>query len=237
MKKIFLTLVVLLTGMVIFAQTGTIREISGTVEIKPAGAQNFIPAGVGVQVNQDTVISTGFRSNALVAVGGTIITVRPLTRLTLLEISILADTETVNVNLQAGRVRVDVNPPAGARASTTVSSPIATASVRGTSFSFDGQTLGVREGIVYFQGSRGSAVTVKGGSVAGVSRNGRATDASYTGTGSQSENDTVADGSSSIIPPAPGGSDASSGTGNIGSTSTPGNTISASLEYPSDARQ
>ncbi|MDR2730531.1 MAG: FecR domain-containing protein [Treponema sp.] len=50
------------------------------------------------------------------------------------EIQNLTELETLNVNLQTGRVRVDVKPPAGTKASTTVKGPEATASVRGTIF-------------------------------------------------------------------------------------------------------
>ena len=190
MKKTFriLTLLILLSlGTLAFAQTsnmsGIIREMSGTVEIKNPGAADFITANLGDNLNQDTIISTGFRSTALVELGSTIISVRPLTRLTLLEVSSSDGVENLNVNLQAGRVRVDVNPPAGTRASMSVSSPSATASVRGTRFWFDGRNLGVGEGMVEFQGRRGNNVTVNAGFVSGVDRDGKTTSARYTGAG------------------------------------------------------
>ena len=146
MKKtsaVFVLFFLLNTGMGLFAQSGTIREISGTVELKHAGTSDFVAASIGDRVNQDTVISTGFRSTALVEVGSTVIAVRPLTKLSLTEISSSGGAENLNVSLQTGRVRVDVNPPAGTRASMTVSGPSATASVRGTSFSFDGRNVSV----------------------------------------------------------------------------------------------
>ena len=72
-----------------------------------------MPARIGDQVSEDTVVSTGFKSTALIEVGSALLAVRPLTRLTLTEISASAGNETLNVNLAAGRVRVDLNPPAG----------------------------------------------------------------------------------------------------------------------------
>ena len=145
----------------IFAQTGKIVELAGKVEIKKPGALNFIEAKIGNEITSDTIISTGLRSFALVALGSTQLTIRPLTLLTLKEISSTAETETLNVNLQTGRVRVTVNPPAGARASMSVSSPMATASVRGTVFEFNTQELLVLEGAVYFQGANGKVKMIR----------------------------------------------------------------------------
>jgi hypothetical protein len=89
--------------------------------------------------------------------------VRPLTRLTLTEIKATSGSESLNVNLQSGRVRVDVNPPAGAKASMSVSSPSATASVRGTSFEFDTRNLNVISGNVIFKGIRGVSTIITAG--------------------------------------------------------------------------
>ena len=144
-------------------QPGIIREISGTVELKRPDYPYFFPASVGDWVWQEMVISTGFKSAAIIELGSAFITVRPLTRLTLTEISALSGTETININLQAGRVRVDVNPPAGTKASMSVASTMAVASVRGTSFEFDMRNLYVNSGTVSFQGSSGQKVAVNTG--------------------------------------------------------------------------
>ena len=150
------------TCCLLSAQTGLIRELSGTVEIK--NGASFVPANVGDQVREDTVISTGFKSTALVEIGSTNLVVRPLTRLTLTEIRATAGTETLNVNLHAGRVRVDINPPAGSRAAMAVTSPSATASVRGTSFEFDTRNLYVQSGNVIFKGTRSLGTPIRAGS-------------------------------------------------------------------------
>lgn len=143
-------IVIFLCGVPLFAQNGEIREISGTVELKRAGETAFVAARAGDPVARNTVVSTGFRSSALIQVGSSLITVRPLTRLSLAEISSSAGTETINVSLQTGRVRVDVKPPAGTRTAMEVRGPSATASVRGTSFEFDTHSLTVLEGNVAF---------------------------------------------------------------------------------------
>ena len=174
MKKTFLTSILTSAALwivpCVFAQTGTIREMLGNFELRYAGATEFVPAVVGSEVAQDTVVSTGFRSTAIIEIGSSTLIVRPLTRLSLAEIRYAAGEENVGLNLQAGRVRVDVNPPAGTTASFTVRSATATASVRGTSFEFDVRSVTVLEGSVYFRGVSGVPVMVQAGgeSVIGV---------------------------------------------------------------------
>jgi hypothetical protein len=157
---IFLTLPVL-GG---FAQNGIIKELSGTVELKLPGAQGFVPAKTGDRVSRDTAISTGFKSSALIEVGSAIITVRPLTSLTFKEIEASKESENLNMNLRSGRVRVELTPPAGTKASMSVSSPVATASVRGTMFDFDTRNIYVERGAVAFRGNRGGLTRVNAGS-------------------------------------------------------------------------
>nr|AGS54160.1 hypothetical protein [uncultured bacterium contig00051] len=154
-------------------QTGVIREMTGEVGLKAAGSSDFVPAQAGSHVAQDTVVSTGFKSTAIIVVGNTTLTVRPLTRLTLAEISSAAGTENLNVNLQTGRVRVDVKPPAGTRANATVQSPSATASVRGTSFEMDTFSVRVFEGSVGFSGTDGLASPIAAGKASEVNTAGQ----------------------------------------------------------------
>jgi len=167
---------ILMTGAALhaFAQSGVIREMSGDVELRHAGAAAFVPAAVGSAIAPDTIVSTGFRSSAVIDVGSSALTVRPLTRLSLADIRAAAGSETVSVNLQAGRVRVDVRPPAGTAASFTVQGPSATASVRGTSFEFDARSVSVLEGSVSFQGLSGAPVLVQAGGESAVGPEGRA---------------------------------------------------------------
>jgi hypothetical protein len=178
MKKKAMVIILLTLQFVcaalVFGQSGVIKELSGTVEIKRAGQTTFVAAKVGDPVAKDTIVSTGFKSSALITVGSTVLTVRPLTRLSLAEISSATGQETINVSLQTGRVRVDVEPPAGTRANTTVRGPNATASVRGTSFEFDTKILSVQKGVVAFQGKKGGVTLVSAGSTSHVGENNKA---------------------------------------------------------------
>jgi hypothetical protein len=166
MKRTVLTAALVLAAAGVFAQGvrgGVIKGMTGTVEVKGAGAAAFVPAKAGEQVKEDTIVSTSFKSTALIEIGSTVIAVRPLTRLTLKEIKASQGSETLNVNLQSGRIRVDVNPPAGAKASMAVVSPSATASVRGTSFEFDTRNLHVNSGNVIFKGVRSQGTLITAG--------------------------------------------------------------------------
>jgi len=167
--------ILILTGWCVSAQNAVIERITGTVEIKQPGEKSFKNANSGDKLFKETVIATGFKSYAVIRAGSTTIMARPLTHLTLTEIQTVSEAETLNVNLQAGRVRVDVKPPAGTKASTTISSPSAVASVRGTSFEFDTDNLYVTEGTVSFSGNRGQVFLVSAGGNSRVGQTGQVT--------------------------------------------------------------
>jgi len=200
MKKIFVVLILLSAiTFAVSAQSGVISEVNGEVELKPAGAAAFTAASDGDTVARDTIVSTGFRSTAVITIGSSTITVRPLTRLSLAEIQSSSNSESLNVNLQTGRVRVDVSPPAGTRANMTIQSPGATASVRGTSFEFDTVNLNVLEGKVMF-GSTTSGLTtmVQGGESSFVVSDGQPANPAEVTT-------------AALLPSAPVGSESSGG--------------------------
>jgi len=171
MRKLVFTFLLMGLCFCVFAQNGVIKQVSGTVELKRAGESAYVPAKAGDTVSENTVISTGLKSYALIEVGGTTLNVRPVTRLTLTEIRALGNEESLQVNLRTGSVQVAVTPPAGGRSSTTVRSPNATASVRGTTFYFDARNLHVTQGTVLFKGNRGYTIQAGAGSTAVVAWN------------------------------------------------------------------
>jgi len=175
MKQMLFLTIFILTCLCVSAQNAVIEHITGMVEIKQPGENTFKNANTGDKLFKETVISTGFKSFAIIKIGSTTITARPLTHLTLTEIENLSESETLNVNLQAGRVRVDVKPPAGTKAATTVKGPIVTASVRGTSFEFDTDNLYVNEGAVSFIGNRGQIILVRAGESSRLDQSGTVT--------------------------------------------------------------
>jgi hypothetical protein len=163
MKKIILGLAVFLGAGTLFSQEAVIREIRGTVEVKEPEAADWGPAQPGQSIARTAVVSTGFKSTAVIAIGNSVLTVQPLTRLTVEELTEEGDSERVNLNLRTGRIRADVRPPAGGKTEFVVRSPTATASVRGTVFEFNGIQLRVDEGRVHLRGNDRGGVYVGAG--------------------------------------------------------------------------
>lgn len=177
MKRI-LAISILLAAVVLAAAQAAaplavIRQVAGTVEIKAPG-KDWVPARAGAALTKDTLISTAFKSVAVISVGTSTLTVKPLTRLSLEEIARLEGSETVRLALLSGRVRAEVKPPAGGKTDFTVKSPTATASVRGTGFDQDPVNLDVDDGKVEFTGPDGLPVQVGAGQSSTVGEDGGA---------------------------------------------------------------
>jgi hypothetical protein len=165
MKKAAIGFFLLISAALLGAQTAprtaaVIREVSGTVETKAPGAAAWRAAAVGQELDTASLISTGFRSTALVRIGNSTVMVQPLTRLSVEEIAEGQNGDMVTLNLRTGRIRADVKPPAGRAIEFSVRSPTATASVRGTVFEFDGLHLNVEEGRVHLGGQAITGVYV-----------------------------------------------------------------------------
>jgi hypothetical protein len=159
--------VLLLTGAVLaYGQAAYIRETRGTVEVKAPGSSGWTAAVPGRALERASLLSTGFKSTALIVIGNSTVAVRPLTRLSVEEIAGNQNGERVVLNLRAGRVRAEVRPPAGGAVDFSVRSPAATASVRGTVFEFDGAEVKVEEGRVHLGGERLTGAYVGAGHAA-----------------------------------------------------------------------
>jgi hypothetical protein len=164
-KPFALCLLMLSAAGALSAQTSpaVIRRISGTVEVKAPGAADWAAAVEGQALEQKTLISTGFKSTALIVMGETTLTLRPLTRLSLEELLDIQGNERADVYLRTGRVRANVIAPQAGKIDFTIRSPSVTASVRGTAFDFDTVNLRVDEGRVNFAGADRTAVYVGAG--------------------------------------------------------------------------
>jgi hypothetical protein len=152
MKIAGIGILLLLCAGLLGAQAAYIREVSGAVEVKAPGSAEWKAAEAGQALEKESLISTGFKSTALIMIGNSAVTVRPLTRLSIEEIAASQTGEWVVLNLRVGRVRADVKPPVGKTTDFSVRSPVATASVRGTVFDFDGLEATVEEGRVHLGG-------------------------------------------------------------------------------------
>jgi hypothetical protein len=163
MKKILCGFLVLAGGWHLFAQEARFIDLTGNVEIKAGTMADWVPAAPGMEIGRDTLVSTGFKSTARISLGNSVLTIRPLTRLTLAEFLQRESAEEVDLYLETGRVRAEVSPPSGGKTDFTVRSPSVTASVRGTAFEFDTRRIEVENGRVLFANAGGQAVYVEGG--------------------------------------------------------------------------
>jgi len=163
-KKIIIFLFLAGFGWVsLSAQPVTVSMVSGKVDVQqPGGA--WEPAAGGMSLPLNSMISTGFGSEARIVLESAEITIRPLTRMTIQEFVSTEESTTTKLFLGAGRIRADVKTGGRVVNDFEVRSPVATAAVRGTSFIFDGIRLIVTDGEVDYYGPRGALVNVPEGS-------------------------------------------------------------------------
>jgi hypothetical protein len=169
MKKAVFVFLGMVFAVSVFAQNGgtlrgVIQELNGTVEVKQSAASPWTPAVAGMSLDKDASISTGIRSSALIKLGDSLVSVKPLSRIRLEDLAASRGTADVALFLQAGRVRAKVAPPAGGgKVNFQVRSPSVTASVRGTEFNMDPGNVQMISGSLSFAGADGVPVLVSAG--------------------------------------------------------------------------
>ncbi len=130
------------------AQSTEIRSLQGRVEVRLPESE-WQRAETGMQIPVAGEISTGFGSEAVLALGDVaVVRVRPLTRMRIDQLIERDGTVDSELFLQVGRVRGEVRSTEGLRAEFRLRSTQAVASVRGTDFEFDGTTLEVFSGLM-----------------------------------------------------------------------------------------
>ncbi len=140
----------------------TILETTGRVELRQPG-KAWRRASSGETVPLGATISTGFSSSAVLEAGSAVLDIEPLTRMRVDELIQEAGLERSELYLQVGRVRAEVQAVEGVQTEFRLNSPVSTAAVRGTSFTFDGFSLRVQQGRVQLMNRAGRWVTVGGG--------------------------------------------------------------------------
>ncbi len=152
----FLVLLLLAAGTVsLFALDGQVVTVSGKVEYQtPSGI--WKPLRAGDPVTPGTVISTAFKAEATIRLGASILTIKPLTRMSLTQLVEKEDTVDTELYLEVGNVKAEVNPLNSKKNGFTVKSPAATASVRGTVFEI-GDRLVITQGSVLYVSTLGQS--------------------------------------------------------------------------------
>lgn len=131
MKKIFIIISLICLSLSLTAMNGEVIAVKGKAEIKKGG--NWLPAKAGNKIEAGSMISTGFKSELTLKIDGSVITVRPMTRLTIEEITQKNEAVSSEVYLNVGSVKADIKPASTKKVEFKVKTPVATASVRGTS--------------------------------------------------------------------------------------------------------
>jgi len=110
MKALLIGFFLFLTSLALgWGETAVFREVTGKVEYQ-IQSKGWLPATMGVEIPSGTTISTGFRSSAAVEVLGSVVFLKPLTRLVLDGlVRSLKGTKTY-LTLLAGKVKAEVKP-------------------------------------------------------------------------------------------------------------------------------
>lgn len=151
MKKLFANILILSAlsffALPIFAEDAKVVAVVGKAEVQKGS--DWVALSIGDSVPKGSVISTGFKSELLLKVNASNIKLGPLTRMTVEQLIQNASENKTSLFIDSGKVNVEVNKTGNKREDFKVSSPVATASVRGTSFTLkaDG-TLTTHSGLV-----------------------------------------------------------------------------------------
>lgn len=165
----------LLAAASMSAEAGRAEVVSFIGKVEYRSGTEWVPVTVGALLEQGTVISTGFKSSAVLKVGGSNFTVQPLSRITISKLVENDGGHDTEVSISAGKLKIDVKPVFGRTAAFTVRSPAATASIRGTSgvFSADGFLEAATGVWAYDAGGGGSrSISVRAGESVSVSERG-----------------------------------------------------------------
>jgi hypothetical protein len=196
-------------GVCGFGQTeAVVQAVSGRVEVmQPGGA--WVAAAPGMKLGLGATVSTSFQSEATLALGASVLYVRPLTRMRVDQLAQQGNTVSTELYLRVGRVRAEVKGAEGLRQDFKVRSAISTAAVRGTAFDYDGVNTNVDDGVVNLSNNQSGQSTNVGAGEQG----------SVTGdnppTGGEDKKEEQSNTDSSPGPTLPGVTPPPAGTGTI----------------------
>jgi FecR protein len=168
MKRIGILIVVALALVLAAVEAGAqtsavLSTVTGKVEIQNPGETTWQAATVGMEVPLRATISTGFNGRAVLQMGATTVSVGPVTRLRIDELSKQNNVVKTNLAMPVGRIRALVKSTGGAKNDFTVKGALSTAAVRGTGFDTDGVHTDVFDSIVSLLSQSGISIDVHSG--------------------------------------------------------------------------
>lgn len=171
MKKIIVTALLCLLATAVFAVDATVVAVQGKVSAITGGTVSKL--SVGSSVPAGATISTGFKSQVTLKIDGSVITVKPLTRLKLSQIVKKEDALATELYLDVGKINANVKPKTTKKVDFKVKTTSATASVRGTSgiVGADGSIVG-KTGVWTNTSNAGEVIYVQRGQTAAITASG-----------------------------------------------------------------
>jgi len=142
-----------------------VATVEGTAEYRLESSGTWQVVEEGITLPAGAQLSTGFRSSLSLTMGRSEVTVGPLSRTTIAKLDDERAPLEAGMDLPYGRLRARVKTAGGERADFRVRSPISTAAVRGTVFTFDGFALSVDEGDVELSNRTGQSHSVRAGQI------------------------------------------------------------------------
>lgn len=113
-----------------------VKTVTGKVEVQKDGS--WVSVKEGDVLAKGAVVSTGFKSGAELQINDAIVSLGPLSRMTVQQLVEDSSIDETSLFMDAGSVKADINRTSGKRVNFKISSPVATASVRGTTFTMRG---------------------------------------------------------------------------------------------------
>lgn len=116
----------------VFAEDFKAEVLSVTGKVDCMKGSQWTPVKTGDFLLRGDVIQTGFRSELVLKIEGSTVTVSPLTRMSVEMLNAQEDKDNTSLYVATGSVVSDVNKNNNRKVGFTVRAPVATASVRGT---------------------------------------------------------------------------------------------------------
>jgi len=166
MKK--LILLVMLAGFFLTPLLAdvTATAVRGSVGVMLSG--RLQPVAVGMRLNEDATVVTGANSEVSFAINNGTIVLKSLTTAKINSVARTADSSTADVALRNGTVVSNVQQIQGLKTNFTVTTPVATSSVRGTAHTVTfsperGMEVSVSTGLVAITAARSGTRSVAAG--------------------------------------------------------------------------
>lgn len=164
-RSLLIALIFALAIAPLFADV-TVKSSKGTVGVVIGGKAQ--PVAVGMKLEEGVTVVTGANSELVLDINGNTLTLKSLTTVKINAAKLTAESSSAGVSLKGGSVQSSVKQISGLRTSFEVTTPVATSSVRGTSYTVSfgpeqGMAVAVETGTVAVASDRGGTKPVPAG--------------------------------------------------------------------------